>query len=742
MRKQTSILLLLLVFLVVGTPVAAQEENASGKDRPTIGLALGGGAARGAAHVGVIRELERLGIPIDYIAGTSMGAIVGALYSLGLTADEIEVELTTVDWADIFSDRSQRQHRSMRRKEDDTATFFPIEFGFRGGRLVSPRGFIAGQKFAFAFKEPGLLISGHDSFDNLPIPFRAVATDLETGDKVVLDHGNLMRAVRASMSIPSVSPPVEYEGTLLVDGYLASNVAVDVVREMGADIVIAIDVGRRPEDMTREQLMTLGGISEQTSRIMSELSVRDEVSRADIVIKPQVNEWVGTEFDRMESIIPLGNIAAIEVENELARLAVDPDQFERWRNRIEDHPLPHPEVDLIVLDNLTRIDDQVIHRLIHVPTDAPLDLGLLKTNLGEIYELGLVESVDFDLQLVAGYNILTIIVREKPYAPYIIHFGGAYSLGYDGASNILLHARINKREINRLGGEWRTDLAMGQITGIETEFYQPLDYGRAWFVRAGLLADFTIASYYDRKYTVGQYRYTRMGGGLGAGVNLWRTGQVNGGFEVTRAHTEAESGTVPQPNVSETRAGPLAVFKLDRLDDHRIPRNGVLLDARWRGPRQWFGTDLSYDRFWGHMTLAKTAGRSTLLGQFQGGTDFGSGMPYYEDFFLGGMRSLSGYKRNHLRGRASAVASLGVLQRLGGGSLPFASRYYLGFWFDVGNTWAESSDATFADLKYNGAVSLVLDTPLGPFELGFGLAEQGQYAFHFDFGIHFASPAN
>ena len=188
--------------------------------------------------------------------------------------------------------------------------------------------------------------------------------------------------------------------------------------------------------MTREQLMTLGGISEQTSRIMSELSVRDEVSRADIVIKPNVEEWVGTEFDRMASIIPLGNTAAIEVEKELVKLAVAPDQFKNWRNRVENHPLPHPEVDLIVLDNLTRIDDQVIHRLIHIPTDAPLDLDLLKTNLGEIYELGLVESVDFDLQLVAGYNILTIIVREKPYAPYIIHFGGAYSLGYDGASNM------------------------------------------------------------------------------------------------------------------------------------------------------------------------------------------------------------------------------------------------------------------------------------------------------------------
>lgn len=737
-----STLTLLVLIVLAATAGAVEQPSPADSGRPKIGLALGGGSARGAAHVGVLRQIEELGIPIDYVAGTSMGSVVGSLYALGLTPDQIEAALTGTDWADIFSDRTRRQDRSMRRKEDDSATFFPLEFGFRNGRLASPRGFIAGQKFAFAFDAPGLLTTGHASFDDLPIPFRAVATDLESGDIVVLDRGHLIRAVRASMAIPGVFPPVEHDGLLLVDGFLASNVPVDVVRSMGADIVIAVDVGIRPEAMSREQLETLTGITLQMDLIQSALSVRDESARADILIHPVVDDWTGTEFDRMGEIIPLGEEAAREARPLLEPLAVSPEEYRQWRTNVRDHDIPHPNVSLIVLDNRTRIDDQVIRGLIRHPVDAPLDLALLRRDLEEIYELGLIEMVDFDLDHVEGYDILTITVHEKPYSPVIIHFGGAYSLGYDGASSIILHARLNYREVNRLGAEWRTDYSVGQITGVLSEFYQPLDFGRHWFAAGSLLADYRINSFIDGGFTLGQYRYTRTGGKLSAGYNIRRFGELSAGFQVVNHHTSDRAGVPPEAPASDVAVGPTARVRIDRLDDPRIPRTGFAGNLTWSGPRGGLGADARWDRLWGDLIMAHSFGRTTVLGKIQGGSDLGSDMPYYRDFYLGGLRSLAGYRIDHLRGRAFGVGSLGLLQRLGGGSLPFASRYYLGLWFDAGNAWEQPADASLADLVYCGALSFILDSPLGPLEVGYGLAEGGDYAFHLNFGIHFATPSN
>jgi NTE family protein len=350
--------------------------------------------------------------------------------------------------------------------------------------------------------------------------------------------------------------------------------------------------------------------------------------------------------------------------------------------------------------------------------------------------------VDFNMERVEDYDILTITVHEKPYAPVIAHFGGAYTLGYDGASSILLHLRINHREVNRLGAEWRTDMSLGQVTGIRSEFYQPLDYGRRWFVAGALQANYRIDTFYQGSYTLGQYRYTQAGGLLAGGFNIRRVGELAAGVEIVNHHTDARSGTLPVQPAAALAAGPVVRLRVDRLDDHRIPKTGFAAQARWNGPRRWLGSDDRWDRLWGNFLFARTFGNTTLLGKFQGGTDLDTDLPYYRDFFLGGLRNLSGYKFGQLRGRTFGAGSVGLVQRLGGGSLPFASRYFLGLWFDAGNVWAGTSEASLSDLRYCGAVSLILDSPLGPLEFGYGLAEAGNYAVHLNFGIHFATPAN
>jgi NTE family protein len=734
----------LLLAVSVSVAGAADAPSDSLRTRPTIGVAFGGGGARGAAHVGVIRVLEELQIPVDYVAGTSMGSIVGALYALGLDAAEIETELEAVDWGDLFVDRMPRRNRPMRRKEDDRASFFPLEWGWKRGGLQTPRGVIAGQKFPFAFGTPGLHSAGHAGFDDLPIPYRAVATDLETGERVVLDRGNLLRAVRASMSIPGIFPPVEHEGRLLVDGYLASNVPVDAVRAMGADIVIAIEVGRRQEDMTSEDLETMGGIREAAARIRSQLALEEELGRADVVIRPDLEAWTGQEYDRLPEIMVPGEEAARRSRGALAPLAVDEDAYRAWRARVRATPVPSEVVDLVVLDNRSRVDDRAITEWLDVATDEPLDRDLLRRDLEEVYELGIFETVDFDMHREDVYNVLTIRPHEKPYAPYLVHLGAAYVSSYHGASRFQLQARLNWREVNRLGAEWRTDLAVGRTLGVHTEFYQPLDWGRRWYLApaAGWVSRTDGLFLTEPNTTVVMYEYKRLAGTLDLGRSVGRWLDLRVGAEVARLGYDFTVGLVGLPPDRGEIAGPRAVLTIDTLDSHVRPYHGLFVQADYERPSGWLGTDLEYERLWGHALWAVGGERNTILLDAQAGTDLGTTMPFTEDFYLGGLRTLSGYNTSYLRGDAFGLASVGWLHRLGGSDLPFASRVHLGLWAEAGNTWLQSQDFTMDDLLYCGAVTLLIDTVAGPLHLGYGRSDRGRDAFHLEYGIHLASPRN
>jgi len=235
--------LLVTISLSIAIQVSARaDQPETNDDRPRIGLALGGGGARGAAHIGVLKELERLRIPIDAIAGTSMGAIVGGLYASGKTPDELQQLVESLDWADAFDDESERERRSFRRKQDDAAFPIPLELGLRDGSLKLPMGLVQGQKLSLILREQLLHVYDVHDFDDLPTPFRAVASDIETGEAYAMSHGDIELAIRASMSAPGIFSPVIVDGHALVDGGLVGNVPVSVVREMDVDIIIAVDV--------------------------------------------------------------------------------------------------------------------------------------------------------------------------------------------------------------------------------------------------------------------------------------------------------------------------------------------------------------------------------------------------------------------------------------------------------------------------------------------------------------------
>ena len=314
---------------------------------------LGGGGARGSAHVGVLRVLEEMRIPIAYITGNSMGAIVGGLYASGFTPDEIERELKAIDWDDTFADAPPRPDRSFRRKRDDDLYLIGARVGYRDGALHFPLAFIQGQKFDLHLNRLTEHVANVHDFDRLPIPFRAVATDIETGRQVVLRSGNLAKAIRASMAVPGGFAPVEIDGRLLVDGLVADNVPVTAVRAMGAARVIVIDVGTPL--LSREEITNAGAVLSQLSTILSQRNVEEQLATLgprDLLIRPALGDLGTADFERVGDGIAIGEQAVREARAALATFSVPEAEYARLRPRRE-RAAP-PVIHFVRIENRSR----------------------------------------------------------------------------------------------------------------------------------------------------------------------------------------------------------------------------------------------------------------------------------------------------------------------------------------------------------------------------------------------------
>src|SRR5688572_4972346 len=297
----------------------AQQEPA--QPSPRIALVPSGGAAKGFAHVGVLKVLEEMRVPVHLVTATSMGSIMGGLYASGLPPDEIEEIMATVDWAGLFRDIPPREDLDYRRKEDDARYLFDQGLGFRfNGKIILPSGALVGQKIVLLFRRHTLHTSGIEDFDEFPIPYRAVAADIETGEPFVIDHGDLARAMRASMSIPGAFAPVEIDGHLLVDGGVADNMPVDLARSLGADVVIAVDVSSPMR--TRDQLGNVFGIVGQLTSMLSRLNVEEQIPRADVLLVPELGELDGGDYTKAREFVAVGEAAARRHAAELARYSV------------------------------------------------------------------------------------------------------------------------------------------------------------------------------------------------------------------------------------------------------------------------------------------------------------------------------------------------------------------------------------------------------------------------------------
>ena len=520
-----TVLWLGLPFLLtaLALPVAAAEPvtPAPAAKRPKICLVLSGGGARGAAHVGVLKVLEEYRVPVHCIAGTSMGSLVGAAYASGTTVPEMDGIMASITTELLFKEKPPRAQVTMRRKADDYKSFFGPEIGITGGKISLGKGVVTGVQLETVLRQLSK-IKGYQNFDKLPIPFRAVATDLVNGKAVVFKSGELANVMRASMSVPGAVAPAEFDGMMLVDGMLTSNLPVDAARAMGADVVIAVNVGTPL--LKRDELNGIGGVVGQMLSILTEQNVQESLASLkpdDILITPELEGYSTGDFDVLTKIAPLGEPAARKVADRLARLSIPAAEYAALRERQMVAVVPDTRpVDEIRFENLALVNPESVRVHMETKPGQPIDQKKLDMDMRRIYGTGDFEHVNYRYLEEPGKRVLAVDAVEKSWGPDSLRFGLGLSSDFAGDAlyNVLVSYR--KRWINPLGAEWRSDLQMGSSTSLGSEFYQPLTSSGAFFISPNVFFERRIAAVYQGNSHIADIERKRVEARLDLGANF------------------------------------------------------------------------------------------------------------------------------------------------------------------------------------------------------------------------------
>lgn len=704
--------------------------------RLRVGLVLSGGGARGLAHVGVLKILEQLQVPVDCIAGTSMGAVVGGLYAAGLSADEIETLVRTLDWRSSFEDRSPRQDLDYRRKQEERQFLVRLPVGFDREGFRLPRGLVQGQKLTQVLRERTLAVAAIEDFDRLPIPFRAVATDIETGEAVVLGHGDLTEAMRASMSAPGVFAPVEAGERLLVDGGLVNNLPVDVIRSMGADIVIAVDVGFRPQP--REELDSAIALSNQMIAVMLQRETarqRALMTTGDVLIEPPLGNLSSIEFDRVSQFLRKGEEAASAAAGRLQALALDEAAWRGYLARRAPRGEALPRIDFLRTEPGSQRYAASIEAALGPLVGQPLDPGAVETGIRRLYGDGTFEVVDYRLLEEGGAAGLEVTARPKSWGPNYVRFGLELQDDFEGGNNFNAGVRLLFTDLNAYRGEFQLDLQLGEEPTVFAELYQPLGPASPWFVAPRARTDRRSFDVISGDFRLAEYRVRTGEIGLDFGRELGNWGELRAG--VLRGSGSSQLrvgdpfGDLPRRTDFE-RGEVYARFGLDRLDSAYFPRHGELFTLDWHSGRESLGADFDSDRVTLDWLLARSQGRDTAVLWLTGGSNISAPADAVQDFFtLGGLFNLSGRVADSVAGPHFAIARGIYYRRIGRGGQGFLNvPTYAGLSLELGNVWDRRSDIGFDTARFNGAGFVGLDTPLGPVYLAVGFDEGGGNSFY------------
>jgi NTE family protein len=732
--------LLFCALAVFGSgPLSAQTSVPAAAPRPKIGLVLSGGGARGLAHIGVLKVLEELRVPVDFIAATSMGAIVGGLSATGMGAAEMEHRLAGIDWTTLFSDTPPRRDLDIRRKDEDERYPIPIELGYRDGRIRFSKGALEGGNLELYLHDLTRPADDVTNFNMLPTPFRAVATDMVSGDEVVFDRGPLYLALRASMSVPGIFAPVELNERIYGDGGLVDNLPVDVVKKMGADVVIAVNIGTPL--LTQEQLQSLVGLTAQTINILTKQNVRASLALLregrDVLISPDLGALTFADFTSAPQFMELGEQAARAAAPALEPYRLSPDAYRDYlAQRQPLHVGPEPLIAHVRVEGTDRTNPAVLEAQLESQSGKPFDSKVVDADLSRLYATGDFERATYRLIDEKGQRDLVFDVTEKAWGPNFFRFGLNMSSDLQGETffNFLIGHKLTW--INRLGGQWVNEIEFGQIRRYSTEWYQPLEKSQTFFGSVYGEIRREPAFIYDGDARVAEYDVLVEQAGFNLGINEGYWGEFRVGPQYTHYRADPQvalRGSFPVAKLNES--GISVGFRHDRLDDPFFPRRGLKLDSEYFRGISGMGSDTNVTRYkLDFLQAVPLPGGSDLL-HFAG--RFGSSNRRDEtqatDFNLGGFLNVSGLRTDQLNGDYLGFARAVYYHRMG--PLRFIGRaWYLGGSFEVGNIWQTRSDVSFADTYKAGSVFLAADTYIGPFYFAYGRTNRRESSWYFFLG--------
>ena len=733
-----------LIFATVATllgslPSAAQGTVAS--ERPRVALVLSGGGARGFAHVGVLKALEAAQVPVDMIVGTSMGAIIGGLYASGMKADELEREILAVDWGGLFNSREPRQLLSQRRKEEDFELSPVLQLGFRDGEFRLPTGAVSSRSLEVLLRRYTLSTRHLDSFDQLPTPFRAVATDMETGLAVVMDRGDLAAALRASMSVPGVFSPLAINDRILGDGGLVNNLPVDVARAMGAEVIIAVNIGTPLAG--RDTLGTVLGVTTQMVNILTEQNVQASIATLtpkDLLLAPPLGKLTSSDFDKAEALVNIGNAYADTVREALSRFAVDEPRYASWTKARSAQALANADrvgrIGAIRFEGVSEERAERLARALDTEPGQRVDVPKLEADLQKLSAAGDYERIDYTLTRREdnGTEDLTINLRENAWGPNYLRVGLDLRTDFQGEGAFNLRISHNRHWLNESGAEWRNRVQLGETVGLFSEIYQPLGVNSERFVAAyvdGNVNKVELFSDTGDALALVQRQGVKIGADVGWPIGLRGTiGEARLGVVASarRATPELIAAGLPVPSQSVrwTERGLRAAIVADQLDFANFPSRGYRGQAELTWGRRDVdgGATTDFTRLDSTFTAVKSWGAHTF--NLGGRLAYTNQIPLaaIDEYSLGGFQNLSGYRTAQVAGNYLLFGRLTYYQRLAY-NVGLARALFVGGSLEAGNAWTERSDITLRKLRGAGSLFVGADTGIGPLYLSIVSAPRG-----------------
>lgn len=723
-----------LPLLLQAQDAAPAPASTPAAHRPRIGLALSGGGALGLAEIGVIQWMEENHIPVDRVAGTSMGSIIGAMYATGMSAEEIRKFAEKVDWEQALLPEPIYSQMSYRRKEDRRDFLINAPLGLKHG-LAGPNGFNSGEGVGLLLDRIAFPESGLASFDDLPIPFRCVATDMQSGDVVVLQDGPLAQAVRASMAIPGVFTPVEIKGHVLADGGMVQNIPVETVKKMDADAVIAVELRLPPGDV--KDLGSLTGVLSRAIDVMITQNERRSLALADVKVSVDMKGFWISDYTRVDELVRLGYQTAAGQSAALLRYEIqDPAEWQQYLDeRTARKRRPIQKIEAIEVTGADRDTDRRIQNRLSKDVGQPLDLHKVETQLTRIAGEGQFDQLGYEGFVQNGVPALRVTAHEKAYGPPFVDLAVNVDGSGVAAFDFSAGARVTFMDVAHHGGEWRNDLLFGSNNLAASEFYQPI--GQSPF----FVAPYIFASKYARNSFNGLTRVAvfgdeRAGGGFDIGYNSGRLSEFRIGYELFEGKLNPLVGEAGLPIVHGSTGEFRARYVWDGQDSPSVPGRGTRVVATLSRVLQ--SPDLPHPI--GQLdvqtsTFIPLGPKTSLFSAASGGTTFRGSAGPFQVFALGGPFHLGAYLPQEFLGNHYAYASLGFRRELY--KLPqfVGKKIYWGGWYEAGSAFGTvASDPGPLVVRGSFNLGVIADTIVGPIAIAGSVSQTGQSRVNFSIG--------